>query len=167
MNSLETNPFGLLTFIVAPAILTNASSILTLSTSNRYNHAFDRLRHLSELVEHGKPTPGPEAAFRLRLVNLAETRASLLVKALTALYLTVGAFAAASLASLMGALFVVLQQGTMRYVVEAVALCAGVVGVGGLMTASVLLVFETRTTLRILDEDRKFRLARRQDGAPA
>lgn len=49
MNSIETNPFGVLTFIVAPAILTNASSIMTLSTSNRYNHAFDRLGNLSEL----------------------------------------------------------------------------------------------------------------------
>jgi hypothetical protein len=27
MNSFETNPFGVLTFIVAPAMLTNASSI--------------------------------------------------------------------------------------------------------------------------------------------
>jgi hypothetical protein len=167
MNSLETNPFGLLTFIVAPAILTNASSILALSTSNRYNHAFDRLRNLSELVELGTTTPGPETAVPLRQVKLAETRASLLVKALTALYLTVGSFAATSLASLMGALFVVLHQGTMRHAVEAVAMCVGVMGVGGLMTASILLMFETQMTLRILDEDRKFTLDRRQNEALA
>jgi hypothetical protein len=36
VNSSEANPFGLLTFIVAPAVSTNASSILALSTSNRY-----------------------------------------------------------------------------------------------------------------------------------
>jgi hypothetical protein len=72
MNSFETNPFGVLTFIVAPAILTNASSIMALSTSNRYNHAFDRLRNLSELVGHGGTTPDPETAVRLRQLKLAE-----------------------------------------------------------------------------------------------
>jgi Protein of unknown function (DUF2721) len=167
MNSFETNPFGVLTFIVAPAMLTNASSIMALSTSNRYNHAFDRLRNLSELIEHGGTTPDPETAVRLRQSKLAEGRASLLVKALTALYLTVGSFAAASLVSLMGSVFVVLRHETMLYAAQAVALCIGVMGVGGLMTASILLVLETRMTLRILDEDRKFMLARHQNRAHA
>ena len=32
---MDTNPFGVLTFIVAPAILTNASSVNALATSTR------------------------------------------------------------------------------------------------------------------------------------
>jgi hypothetical protein len=38
-NLLTDNPFGVLTFIVAPAILTNATSVLAMSTINRMLHA--------------------------------------------------------------------------------------------------------------------------------
>jgi hypothetical protein len=38
---------GALSFIVAPAVLTNASSILVLSTSNRLARAVDRMRVVS------------------------------------------------------------------------------------------------------------------------
>jgi hypothetical protein len=59
MRFLESNPFAVLMFIVAPAMLTNASSVMALSTSNRYNYPFDRLRGLTELVEHGGTHPIP------------------------------------------------------------------------------------------------------------
>jgi hypothetical protein len=149
MNSFETNPFGVLTFIVAPAMLTNGSSIMALSTSNRYNHAFARLRNLWELVEHGGTTPDSKTAVRLRQLKLAEGKASHLVKALTALYLTVGSFAAASLVSLMGSLFVVLQHETISNAAQAVALYIGVMGVGALMTASIPFVLETRMSVSV------------------
>ena len=51
MDPLATNPFGILTFIVAPAILTNASSVMALGTSNRFARAIDRARALSSQVE--------------------------------------------------------------------------------------------------------------------
>ncbi len=35
MDGVGSNPLGMLTFIVAPAILTNASSVMALGTSNR------------------------------------------------------------------------------------------------------------------------------------
>jgi uncharacterized protein DUF2721 len=38
------NPFAILTAIVAPAILTNASSVLALGTSNRLGRVVDRTR---------------------------------------------------------------------------------------------------------------------------
>ena len=34
-SPMDPNPFAVLSFIVAPAILTNASSVLIMSTSNR------------------------------------------------------------------------------------------------------------------------------------
>jgi hypothetical protein len=37
-----TNPYAALSLIVAPAVLTNASSVLVLSTSNRLARAVDR-----------------------------------------------------------------------------------------------------------------------------
>jgi len=42
------NPFAILSFIVAPAVLTNASSVLSMSTTNRLARAVDRARELSE-----------------------------------------------------------------------------------------------------------------------
>ncbi|HLZ90322.1 MAG TPA: DUF2721 domain-containing protein [Candidatus Acidoferrum sp.] len=38
------NPFGVLTAVVAPAILTNACSVLALGTSNRLARVVDRTR---------------------------------------------------------------------------------------------------------------------------
>jgi branched-subunit amino acid transport protein len=42
--SLANSPFAVLTAIVAPAILTNASSVLALGTSNRFARVVDRTR---------------------------------------------------------------------------------------------------------------------------
>src|SRR5258708_34699911 len=129
MDPLATNPFGILTFIVAPAILTNASSVMALNTSNRFARAIDRARALSSQVEGRENDPDPEIALRIRQLWYAERRGLLLVRALTAFYLSVGSFAAASLVSLLGAVFFVAQQVLLREGTLGVALCAG--GVGG------------------------------------
>ena len=44
---LNENPFAMLTAIVAPAILTNASSVLSLGTSNRLARVVDRTRQIA------------------------------------------------------------------------------------------------------------------------
>ncbi len=160
MDGLEANPFGILTFIVAPAILTNASSVMALGTSNRFARAIDRARALSAQVEGKENDPDPEIALHITQLRYAERRALLLVRALTAFYLSLGAFAAASLVSLLGAVFFVAHQELLRQVTLAVALCAGVVGVGGLVSGSGLLVWETRMALRILREETGFMLKR-------
>jgi hypothetical protein len=154
MEALSTNPFGLLTFIVAPAILTNASSVLSLGTANRFARAIDRARALSSMLEGGEgKAPTPLAAFRARQLRFAERRALLLVRALTAFYVSVGAFGAASLVSLLGAIVTSMLPAAMRYSVFGLALGAGVLGVAGLVTGSALLVIETRMALRILGEE--------------
>src|SRR5438874_10980948 len=97
MDGFGTNPFGMLTFIVAPAILTNASSVMALGTSNRFARAIDRARALSSQVEGKENDPDPEIALRLRQLRSAERRGLPLVPALTAFYLPVGCFAATTL----------------------------------------------------------------------
>jgi hypothetical protein len=151
-----TNPFAVLTFIAAPAILTNASSVMALGTSNRFARAIDRARSLS--AELGTRQPVPEALGRLRLrqLRIANRRALILVRALTAFYVSLGAFAAASLTSLVGAAFAVSHLEVPRVVVMVVAFACGVVGVGGLVTGSVLLVWESRLTFAILREETTF-----------
>lgn len=151
--ALAGNPLGILTFIAAPAILTNASSVMSLGTANRFARAIDRARALSKEVGDHPRVDDPNATFKIRQLRYAERRALLLVRALTAFYVSVGSFGAASLISLVaGALFVV-QQDLARQVALWIALGAGVVGVGGLVAGSGLLVFETRMTLYILREE--------------
>src|SRR5262249_35786655 len=142
-GGLGANPFGILTFIVAPAILTNASTVIALGTSNRFARTIDRARALSSQVEGKENDPDPEIALRFRQLRYAERRALFLVRALTAFYLSVGAFAAASLISLVSAVLFVVHTEFLHQASLVAALCAGVVGVGSLVTGSGLLVLET------------------------
>src|SRR5438128_2164240 len=104
------NPFAVLTFIAAPAILTNASSVMGLATANRFARAIDRARALAAEVKGRDVERDAEARLRARQMRVAERRALLLVRALSAFYLSVGSFAAASLASLLGAVLFSLPQ---------------------------------------------------------
>jgi Protein of unknown function (DUF2721) len=151
-----TNPFAVLTFIAAPAILTNASSVMALGTSNRFARAIDRVRALSaELAsQHGMT----EALKQLRLKQLrfASRRVLLVIRALTAFYVSLGAFAATSLTSLLGASLVLAHLDVPRVVIMVVAFVCGTVGICGLVTGSVLLVWESRLTFAILREETNF-----------
>jgi len=153
-DAFGANPFGILTFIVAPAILTNASSIMSLGTSNRFARAIDRARELSARID-GKDLNDEKIAPIVIRLQYTERRSQLLVQALTAFYLSVGSFGAASLVSLLGAVFFIVHHETLHEITQVIAFCAGVVGVGGLVCGSGLLVTETRLTLRILRDETK------------
>lgn len=155
-----SNPLGLLTFIVAPAILTNASSVMALGTTNRFARTIDRARALSAQVEGKENESDPETAMRIRHLRNAQTRARLLVRALTAFYLSVGSFAAASLISLIGAFFFIARHELLHQVTMAVAFCAGLTGVSGLVIGSGLLVVETRMALGVLRDQTEALLSR-------
>src|ERR1700704_175990 len=98
-----TNPFASLSLIVAPAVLTNASSILVLSTSNRLARAVDRARFLATHLESPAGADDSLVAFRFKEMDSAERRALLLLSALRFFYAAIGAFATAALTSLVGA----------------------------------------------------------------
>jgi hypothetical protein len=166
MDPLAGNPFAVLTFIVAPAVLTNASSVMGLQTANRFARAVDRARTLAAQLQ-GRPADDPESRLHWRQLGYTERRAHLLVRALTAFYLSVGAFAGASFASLLGAVFVATRLDIPLAAALVVALLCGIVGVGGLLTGSGILVWETRLTLRILRaETELLRQGRPQPGPP-
>ncbi|MDB5308947.1 MAG: hypothetical protein JWO38_3149 [Gemmataceae bacterium] len=151
------SPLGAMTFIVAPAILTNASSIMALGTSNRFALAVDRARVLAAEAEGRRTVDAHEAALRLQHLMAAEGRVRFLVRALTAFYLSAGMFAAAWLLSLFGALAFEVHWELLRPVAFGVGLCIGVGGVGCLITGCGLLVWETRITLRVLAGETAFR----------
>src|SRR6266403_4691479 len=115
MDPVNANPFGILTFIVAPAILTNASSVNALSTSNRFARSMDRARAISTQIEEHKDDAQGNSV-RLTILKLAERRILLIVRALTCFYIAIGSFAAASLISLLGAVFVAAQQDLLRQI---------------------------------------------------
>ena len=156
MAYVADGPFTALTLIAAPAVLTNASSVLALGTSNRFARAVDRQRQLSQLLHNETPSTDPELGeLRIRQLHRAERRAQLLLHALTNFYAALGSFAAASLISLLGAL---LGQYHPRLssVASIAALVVGLVGVGGVVHGCLLLIRETRITLHSLREEARF-----------
>lgn len=161
MTESVDNPFAVLTLIAAPAILTNASSVLALGTSNRFARAVDRQRQLSAMLETGAAKMDAESLdVRRRQLNIVERRALLLIAALTRFYTSLGAFAASALVSLVGAVTVPIGYRAIQIVVTALALSAGVLGVGGLVFGCVLLIRETRLTVQALREEASLSLRR-------
>ncbi|HEX3870751.1 MAG TPA: DUF2721 domain-containing protein [Pirellulales bacterium] len=153
MDALGPNPLSILTFIVAPAILTNAASISALATSNRLARGTERARAISAQLESEGNASTDASKVYLRVLQYAEKRVLLLVRALTAYYVAIGSFAAATLLSLAAAVLFVVEGQTLALVAMGLSLLAGVSGVGGLVFGSFVLVGESRLTLTSLGEE--------------
>lgn len=162
MEFIGNNPFAVLTFIAAPAILTNASSVSALATSNRVARATDRARAISTELENRAGKSAEWVELYIRLLQYAEKRLLLIVRALTAFYFSVGSFAAASLISVFGTGLFTIQIHFLAYVFMAFAILAGLSGVAGLVAGSWLLVFETRITLKSLAEETRYLITHHQ-----
>jgi hypothetical protein len=167
MAALPSNPFAVLSFIVAPAVLTNASSVLILSTSNRLARAVDRMRALSRELEAIGDLDSAIATQRLRELDVAEKRSLLLVRALRVFYLALSGFASAALLSLTGAVLAPSAPADLATLLGFVVIAAGLVAVGSIVFGSVLLVRETQMAVAILSEQTeslRFRAAHREQG---
>lgn len=148
-----TNPFSALTLIVAPAVLTNASSILVLSTSNRLARAVDRARSLSADLERPPATADPFADFRLREVGLSEQRALMLLQALRCFYGALSGFAAAAFISLVGAVLTATQATRVERVLLIVGVCTGLLAVSSLTLGCLVLLRETKIAVATVSEE--------------
>jgi hypothetical protein len=164
MQPFPDNPFAVLTFIAAPAVLTNASAVMSLTTSNRLARAVDRARALVKELSDEKSKEDTFHAFRVREVEVARERAGLLIRALGFFQLAYGGFAAATLVSLLGAALVVMK-GLFHEVILGAALMCALVAVGGIVTGSAILVRESRMAYRILREETVFVLEAINDPA--
>jgi len=149
---LQVNPFAVLSLIVAPAVLTNASSVLAMSTSNRLARAVDRARELSKQLEEAGELSSPEAVRRLRELAATEQRSLMLLAALRSFYVALGSFASATLVSLLGAVMVPMGVGVAVRGLEVVGVVAGLLAVSALVHGSVVLVRETRIVVQVLQE---------------
>ena len=149
---LTDNPFAVLTLIAAPAVFTNASSVLALGTGNRLGRVVDRTRQLTKQLRDG-PLNTSETEMDLRQITRLEQRASRLVRAMGHFYTAIGSFAAASLISIFGAVLAGHQSRVPFAVIGGLSFVAGAIGFVGLVVGCSLLVGETRLALRSLSEE--------------
>jgi hypothetical protein len=155
MPSLTDSPFVIFSFLAAPAILTNASTVLALGTSNRLARAADRARLLSNSLLGSKNPADPATALQLKDFHHAIVRARMLVRALRFFYLAAGSFAGATCVSLLGAAFAYLDLGPPATVGQILAVVTAVVGVGAIVSGASILVAETRVAIRVLDDEQE------------
>jgi len=148
--SSGASPFAALTFIAAPALLTNASSLLMLGTSNRLARAVDRVRVLAGHLEQHADTESRVAQLELRQMQAAEKRVLIIVRALTAFYLAIASFALATMVALIGATLVTPVYTDTLWLVMRLTIISCLVGVASIMWGSLALVVESRLTFRIL-----------------
>jgi len=146
------NPFSVLSWIIAPALLTNASTLLVLSTGNRLARAVDRARDLFKQLEDAADLTSREAVRRLGELTATEQRSLMLVAALRSVYIASGSFASATLVSLFGALIVPIGAEALVRVLEVCAVVAGLLALGALIYGSVVLMRETRIVVQVLQE---------------
>ena len=149
---MESNPFAVLSLIVAPSILTNASSVLIMSTSNRLARGVDRAREISKQLEETADLKSTEAQRRLRELTAAESRTLLLLRSLRSFYVALGAFAFAAFVSLMGAVAAPIQLQAIVVPLELAGVVTGMIAVASLVYGSVLLLRETRIAVQIVSE---------------
>jgi len=152
MTPVDPNAFTNLSLIAAPAVLTNASSVLVLSTSNRLARAVDRARALSTELRARPDDVGPLSALRLAQLGRTERRALLLLAALRFFYLALGSFVAATLTSLLGAIATP-ERDVLYVAAEIIAALAGALGVGGIIVGTGSLLRETRLAVESVSEE--------------
>jgi hypothetical protein len=152
---LQTNPFAVLSLIAAPAVLTNACSVLALGTGNRLARTVDRARFLTRELETQEGSGSPSARASSRELAAVQQRMLMLIRALRAFYTAIGSFASAALISLAGAVLSPSAPATAISAIEIVAVCVGALAVGALVRGAFLLVRETRVAVGMLAERAK------------
>ncbi len=167
MPPIEANPFAVLTFIAAPAVLTSASAVMGLQTGNRFARAIDRTRALAALLETFRGRDDEETRLRLRQFDYTERRVLLLARAMTAINLSIGCYAGTALASLLGAITALSGVGVLQHVILGLALLVGVAATAALLTACGLVVVETRLAFRSLFEENQFVRRRHREAIEA
>ncbi len=153
LQEMSANRFALLTLIAAPAVMTNASSVLALGTANRLARAIDRAREMARQISAGS---GDEEALKAarRQMHRADLRAKLLLRAMTSFYFAVGSFAATSLISIFGAALSGDAGLAVAYrVVTLIAIIVGSAGVIAVVIGCSVLVRETHIAVSNLRDE--------------
>lgn len=146
------SPVAVVTFIVAPAMLTNASCVLAMSTINRLLRTRDRMAQLYDKSESGVLSDHDSELLSTQ-VNRVERQATLLLNAMRAIYVALGCFAAATLLTLLAALIEHVHSTLAFRVLTSAGIALGAVGVGGLIAGSLSLFRATQLALETIREE--------------
>ncbi len=152
MPVLNDNPFAVLTAVVAPAILTNACSVLCLGTGNRIARVVDRTRIVSAQLASLQQGTATHGAYLGQLEKL-QIRSRFLLSALRLFYASLGSFAAAALISVIGSALAFYSWPVVFQAMAIAGLAIGATGVIGLVTGCTLMVRETRVAMQTLAEE--------------
>jgi hypothetical protein len=152
--TLAADPFSILTVVVAPAVLTNASSVLALGTNNRLARVADRTHAVT--AQLGKLDPGARE-YQLSAAQLTDlqTRAQLLLRALRCFYLALGLFASSALISIAGSIAVYFGGRPLFQTAAAIGVVCGASAVASLVCGSVLMIRETQLAVKGLAYEAK------------
>ena len=164
-SSFAQSPFAALTFIAAPALLTNASSVLALSTINRMLRTRDRMAELFEQSEAAEQ-PASESARLVEQVNRVERQATLLLSSLRAIYVALAAFASATLVTLLGASLAHFQNAVWLRLLAGIGVLLGFIGVGGLVIGCGNLFRATQLSLMNIRDEAALVRKRQSQTAP-
>lgn len=166
---MDSSPLQALTLIAAPAVLTNAVSLLALGTSNRFARAIDRARHLAARLEQAHIVGEAEFEITWRQFERVQHRTLLLLRALRSFYLALGLLAGASLLALLQAILDPELHRPILRALPVVALVAGALGVTFLSMGCILLIRETRLAVASVGEEAEIirqRYRERGSGSP-
>lgn len=148
------SPFAVLTAVVAPALLTNSSTVLVLGLGNRIARVIDRTRTVASVM--ARVDEHSELYQRLQEQrSQLKQRSQMLSKALRLGYAAVGAFAAEALIAVLGGVLVHDGFHLASRIAGMIALAIGFGSVGSLVCACVYMVRETALALDNLAEEAK------------
>ena len=147
---LPADPFSILTVVVAPAVLTNASSVLALGTNNRLARVADRTHAVTAQLAGVRD----HEIWAAQLPDL-QTRAQLLLRALRCFYLGLGLFASSALISIAGSIVVYYGQRSVFQIAAGIGVVFGASAVIALVCGCVLMIRETQLAVKGLAYEAK------------
>jgi len=141
------DPFSILTVVVAPAVLTNASSVLALGTNNRLARVADRSHAVTAQLAKLEPGARDREVSAAELTTL-QTRAQLLLRALRCFYLGLGLFASSALISIAGSIVVYYGLPSAFQIAAAIGVACGASAVIALVCGCLLMIRETQLAVK-------------------
>jgi hypothetical protein len=153
-TSIAADPFSILTVVVAPAVLTNASSVLALGTNNRLARVADRTHVLTAQLAKLEPGARDHEVSAAELVAL-QTRAQLLLRALRCFYLGLGLFASSALISIAGSIVVYYGWPSAFVIAAGIGVVCGASAVIALVCGCFQMIRETQLAVKGLTNEAK------------
>jgi len=153
-TSVAADPFSILTVVVAPAVLTNASSVLALGTNNRLARVADRTHVLTAQLAKLEPGAREHEVSATELATL-QTRAQLLLRALRCFYLGLGLFASSALISIAGSILVYYGGSSAFQIAAGIGVACGASAVIALVCGCWWMIRETQLAVKGLASEAK------------